>query len=145
MDLWPTQGDEKRLLFSNDCRWRHRPPLCHLDRSAAQWRDLRFSGPFWGMFSTERNPDFLLRTADKGLCVPFSLRKPHGVDQSHGSRQEIQQRAPAGSAVSARLATPLKPNAITAPGVVFLGMATRDSFKGFSILVPPMHYGRILP
>src|SRR5271156_1283331 len=46
----PTQGDEKRLLYSNDCRWRHRPPLCHLDRSAAQWRDLRFSGPFLGMF-----------------------------------------------------------------------------------------------
>ncbi len=42
MGLWPTQGDEKRLLFSNDCRWRHWPPLCHLDRSAAQWRDLRF-------------------------------------------------------------------------------------------------------
>ena len=41
MGLWPTQGDEKRLLFSNYSRWRHRPPLCHLDRSAAQWRDLR--------------------------------------------------------------------------------------------------------
>ncbi len=50
MGLWPTRGDEKRLLFSNDCRWRHRPPLCHLDRSAAQWRDVRFSGPFLGMF-----------------------------------------------------------------------------------------------
>ncbi len=49
MGLWPTQGDEKRLLFSNNCRWRHRPPLCHLDRSAAQWRDLRSSGPFWEM------------------------------------------------------------------------------------------------
>ena len=22
MGLWPIQGDEKRLLFSNDCRWR---------------------------------------------------------------------------------------------------------------------------
>jgi hypothetical protein len=26
------------------------PTLCHLDRSAAQWRDLRFSGPFLEMF-----------------------------------------------------------------------------------------------
>src|ERR1700677_3947766 len=26
------------------------PPLCHLDRSAAQWRDLRFIGPFLEMF-----------------------------------------------------------------------------------------------
>jgi hypothetical protein len=48
--FWPTQGDEKRLLFSNDCRWRHRPPLCHLDRSVAQWRDLRFGGSFLEMF-----------------------------------------------------------------------------------------------
>src|SRR5580658_1176772 len=50
MGLWPTQGAEKRHLFTNDRRWRHRPPLCPLDRSAAQWRDLRFSGPFLGMF-----------------------------------------------------------------------------------------------
>ena len=46
----PTQGDEKRLLFSNYSAWKHRPPLCHLDRSVAQWRDLRFSGPFLEMF-----------------------------------------------------------------------------------------------
>jgi hypothetical protein len=46
----PTQGDKKRLLFSNYCTWKHRPPLCHLDRSAAKWRDLRFSSPFLEMF-----------------------------------------------------------------------------------------------
>jgi hypothetical protein len=50
MGLPPTQGDEKRLLFSNYCPWGHGPPLCHLDRSAAQWRDLRSSGPFLEMF-----------------------------------------------------------------------------------------------
>jgi hypothetical protein len=27
------------------------PTLCHLDRSEAQWRDLRFRGPFLEMFS----------------------------------------------------------------------------------------------
>src|SRR6202044_2090152 len=32
MGLWPTQGDEKRVLFSNYCCWKRRPPLCHLDR-----------------------------------------------------------------------------------------------------------------
>jgi hypothetical protein len=32
-----------RLLFGNNSAWKHRPPLCHLDRSAAQWRDLRLS------------------------------------------------------------------------------------------------------
>src|ERR1700735_4946590 len=29
------QGEEKRVLFSNYCCWKRRPPLCHLDRSAA--------------------------------------------------------------------------------------------------------------
>src|SRR5580692_2524548 len=28
----PTQGDEKRILFSYYCCWKRRPPLCHLDR-----------------------------------------------------------------------------------------------------------------
>src|ERR1700727_857349 len=50
MGLRPTQGDEKRALFSNYCCWKRRPPLCHLDRSSkgAEWRDLRSSGPFLG-------------------------------------------------------------------------------------------------
>ena len=37
MGLGPTQGDENQLVFSNDSPWKHRPPPCHLDRSAAQW------------------------------------------------------------------------------------------------------------
>jgi hypothetical protein len=37
----------KRLLFSNYSSWKHCPPLCHLDRSAAQWRDLCVETPFW--------------------------------------------------------------------------------------------------
>ena len=56
MGLRSTQGDEKRLLFSNYSPWKHRPPLCHLDRSAAKWRDLRFSGPFLGMFFDRAYP-----------------------------------------------------------------------------------------
>src|ERR1700729_527877 len=44
----PTQGDEKRVLFSNYCCWKRQPPLCHLDRSAAQWRDLRCQRSFPG-------------------------------------------------------------------------------------------------
>src|ERR1700728_4051899 len=31
MGRWPAQGDEKRFS-SNYCRWKRRPPLCHLDR-----------------------------------------------------------------------------------------------------------------
>ena len=45
MGVRTTQGNERRLLFSNYSAWKHRPPLCHLDRSAAQWRDLRFFRP----------------------------------------------------------------------------------------------------
>src|SRR5580698_2316825 len=48
MGLRPTQADEKRVLFSNYCCWKRRPPLCHLDRSAAQWRDLRCQRTFPG-------------------------------------------------------------------------------------------------
>src|ERR1700728_2905670 len=45
----------KRVLFSNDCCWKRRPPLCHLDRSAAEWRDLRCQRTFPGKcFSTTR-------------------------------------------------------------------------------------------
>jgi hypothetical protein len=46
----PAQEDEKRLLFSNCAPWKRRSPLCHLDRSEAKWRDLRFSGPLLDMF-----------------------------------------------------------------------------------------------
>jgi hypothetical protein len=69
MNLWPTQGDEKRILFSNDCRWRHRPPLCHLDRSV---------------------PGFPTSHCRQRPRVRFSLRKPHDDDQRHGSQQEIR-------------------------------------------------------
>jgi hypothetical protein len=30
----PTQGDEKRVLFSNYRCWKRHLPLCHLDRSS---------------------------------------------------------------------------------------------------------------
>jgi hypothetical protein len=57
MGLRPTQGDEKRILLSNYSAWKHRPPLCHLDRSEAQWRDLRFCGPVSEMFFSRRMLD----------------------------------------------------------------------------------------
>jgi hypothetical protein len=41
--LGPTQGNEKRLLFSNYSPWKRHLSPCHPDRSAAQWRDLRFA------------------------------------------------------------------------------------------------------
>jgi hypothetical protein len=42
------------LLFPSipltDTSWKRRPPLCHPDRSVAQWRDLQFCGPLLEMF-----------------------------------------------------------------------------------------------
>jgi hypothetical protein len=77
MVLRPTHGDEKRLLFSNYSPWKHRSTLCHLDRSAAQWRDLPSPFPLviptgaqrsggtcgsvalpWKCFSTEESRSF---------------------------------------------------------------------------------------
>jgi hypothetical protein len=70
MGLGSSQGDEKQLLFSNYCPWTHRPTLCHLDRSEAQWRDLRFSGLYLEMsegfvVGIERK---LKSTLDPGSC-----------------------------------------------------------------------------
>jgi hypothetical protein len=67
MVLRPTQADEKRLLFRNYCPGKRCPPLCHLDRSAAQWRDLRFSGPFLEIFF------FAERNVVTGSAVPSTL------------------------------------------------------------------------
>jgi hypothetical protein len=80
MGLRPTQGDEKRLLFSGSAS----PPPCHPDRSAAQWRDLRFGGTFLGMFSTEESTAFgppkvmkngfcSATTVDGGTALPFII------------------------------------------------------------------------
>jgi hypothetical protein len=54
MGLRPTQGDEKRLLSEATLPWKHRPHLCHLDLSEAQWKDFCVDAPSWKCFSTER-------------------------------------------------------------------------------------------
>jgi hypothetical protein len=40
------------ILRSLESEWKRYPPLCHPDRSVAQWRDLQFRGPLLEMFST---------------------------------------------------------------------------------------------
>ena len=72
------------LLFSNYSDWKHRPPLCHLDRSVAQWRDLCGDAPPWKCFSTEESwafgPPKLMKngscsatTVDGGTALPFVI------------------------------------------------------------------------
>jgi hypothetical protein len=47
---------------------KHCPFLCHLDRSAAQWRDLRSSGPFLEMFLQDNHISLLNL---ESCCEPF--------------------------------------------------------------------------
>src|SRR6202034_4093361 len=46
----PPKATKNRFCSLTTIPGKRRPPLCHLDRSAAQWRDLRFSGPLMEMF-----------------------------------------------------------------------------------------------
>ena len=53
----PTEAKWRDLLFiirRIKSQSKRRPPLCHPDRSVAQWRDLQFNGPLLEMFSTHR-------------------------------------------------------------------------------------------
>src|SRR5580658_3323179 len=85
MGLRPAQGDEKYLLFGNYTRWKRRPPLCHLDRSAAEWRDLRCQRSFPGPEKSRRRkkgpvPQRLLLEAPPS---PLSSRPERsGVERS---------------------------------------------------------------
>ena len=51
-------------LFSNESLWKRRPPLCHLDRSAAKWRDLCVDALSWECFS---------RARPGNICLPILL------------------------------------------------------------------------
>jgi hypothetical protein len=50
------EGKKKALFFTDsydpiNCpQWKRRPPLCHPDRSVAEWRDLQFSRTLLEMF-----------------------------------------------------------------------------------------------
>jgi hypothetical protein len=57
MALRPIQGDEK-LQSGNDSFWKRRPPLCHLDRSVAEWRDLCVDASSWECFRGTFKPLF---------------------------------------------------------------------------------------
>ena len=51
IETWATHSIFVRvILIKKQFSGSALPPLCHPDRSAAQWRDLRFGGPFVEMF-----------------------------------------------------------------------------------------------
>src|SRR3984957_11833205 len=75
-----SQGEEKRVLFSNDCCWKRRPPLCHLDRSAAEGRDLRCQRSFPGPEKSRRRKTGLVqqRLLLEAPPPPLSSRPERG-------------------------------------------------------------------
>ena len=144
MGLWPTQGDEKRLLFSNHSDWKHRPTLCHLDRSAPGFPTSRC----WLLPRVRLS---LKRAACRSSKPRVSTGNPGSVVE-----RSAVQRSFLGHVFSTERTRgicsfcPLRNTSKSEhhhlyPEVAFLGMATRNSFKGFSILVPLVHHGRILP
>jgi hypothetical protein len=78
MGLRPTQGDEKRLLFSESASL----PPCHLDRSAAEWRDLRFNGSPLGMFFDRAHYTIPPIKGSVKLALPVSTRPAKRVSAS---------------------------------------------------------------
>jgi hypothetical protein len=69
MGLWPTQGDENATVQQLLSLEAPRSP-CHPDRSAAQWRDLRFGGSFLEMLFESPSRD------DSNLSHPSPLVIP---------------------------------------------------------------------
>src|SRR6202012_2251006 len=74
------QGDEKRFSSNYRC-WKRRPPLCHLDRSAAEWRDLRCQRTFPGnVFRPEKSwavgPPKVIKNAFPATTVAGSAALP---------------------------------------------------------------------
>jgi hypothetical protein len=74
----PRSGREHFFLsiHSPDAQWKRRPPLCHPDRSEAQWRDLQFNGPLVEMFPW---CDVFLRKGLWGLLGNCSIAQPKKV------------------------------------------------------------------
>src|ERR1700722_19147979 len=64
MGLRPTQGDEKRVLFSNHTQWKRRPPLCHVDR--------RSHGAF-GPPKAMKNGSCSATTLNGSAALPFVM------------------------------------------------------------------------
>ena len=109
----PTQGDEKQLLFSNYSPWKHHSPLCHLDRSEAQWRDLCVDALSWKCFSAaafsplaikrlargelseERTRLRIYPRTDHHRSIPQDVaahKDPHGAIAGQAKYQQLNNR-----------------------------------------------------
>src|SRR6202161_4224475 len=93
MGLRPTQGDENRVLFRNDCCWKRCTPLCHLDR-----RSHGPSGPPKAM----KNGSCSATTLNGSAALPFvistggvmGLRPTQGDEKTGPVQQPHSMEAP---------------------------------------------------
>ena len=79
--------------------WKRHPPLCHLDRSAAQRRDLCVDAPSWICFSTEESWAFGPPKVMKNAAVqqPLSFQPvpfPCHPDWSEAEGRDLRFRGP---------------------------------------------------
>jgi hypothetical protein len=131
----PTQGDENSFCSANYSPWKHHSPLCHLDRSAAQWRDLRFSGLFVEMFfdrgvmgreptQGDENSFCSATTLPGSTTLPFVI--PTGAKRSGGA---------CGSAVSSWKCFSTEESwAVSAPKVMKNSFCSATSLPGSTTL-----------
>ena len=61
------QEDENGFRAASSRSWNRHLPLCHLDRSEAEWRDLCVDAPAWECFSAARGAAVFFTRAT-GLC-----------------------------------------------------------------------------
>jgi hypothetical protein len=89
------------LSTSIRSEWKHHPPLCHPDRSAAQWRDLQFSQPASDPDGSTTLPFVIPTEAQRsgGICSslnqhPIRMEAPPSPLSSDRSEAQWRDAAP---------------------------------------------------
>jgi len=76
MGLRPTQGDEKRLLFSNRSLWKRRPPLCHPERTRISY----YAAPKMTSFAA------FIKESRMSFAEPIGLNRKSGAAEGSAVR-----------------------------------------------------------
>jgi hypothetical protein len=91
MGLRPTQGDEKRRLYSNRSPWKRRPPLCHPELSRGICSSAELS---WKCFSTECTRISCCAAVDRAACAAF--RKESRMKLANANKPDRKSGGSAG-------------------------------------------------
>jgi hypothetical protein len=91
MGLRPTQGDEKRVLFSNYCCWKRRPPLLSSrpERSVVERSAVSAVLPLGMFFDRAQRRGGTCGSAVSSWAIPVQqLRSPEAPSSPLSSRPE---------------------------------------------------------